>query len=60
MVVPTLHRFCYETIYCVILPFRKLVFFGDEILPHLKYASSPLLNPFKSEGGQGGFYALTP
>src|SRR4030067_3703838 len=53
MVAPSLHRFCYETIHRVTLPFQKLVFFGNESLPNLNYASSPSLNPFKSEGGQG-------
>jgi hypothetical protein len=36
----------------VTLPIQKLLFFGDEILLKLSYASSPSLNPFKSEGGQ--------
>jgi hypothetical protein len=31
----------------------KTVFFGQKILPNLTQASSPSLNPFKSEGGQG-------
>jgi len=34
------------------LALQNLVFFGQEIIPNLNYASSPLLNPFKSEGGQ--------
>ena len=52
MVAPILHLFCYETTYRVIGPFQKLVSFGDEILLNLNYASSPSLNPSKSEGGQ--------
>jgi hypothetical protein len=48
----------------VILPCQNLVFFAQEILPNLNYASSPSLNPFKSEGGQAldddiGFYNIS-
>jgi len=36
----------------VTLPIQKLLFLGDEILLNLSYASSPSINPSKSEGGQ--------